>query len=175
VPADDELTLRVSSPRPTEVQASAAAEGDASFEVLDDAMESPAASEGTVRGLLAGFGNVLSTAAGDADVPDHWRFTDQELDDLTPPITRIVNRRPQLRRAIEHGDEVTVALHLAAYAGRNVDLARAAKEARSDDIDREAGGPQGAPGPRARADAGLGGHDGQDGDGLHSPAGGVLG
>jgi hypothetical protein len=99
----------------------------------DDAPQVP---EPVVRGILAALGSVASTVAAPDDLPDAWRFTPRELDDLTPPLARVVNARPALRRAVQRGDSMTVAVHLAGYVGRNVqDLRKAANDREPDPRD----------------------------------------
>src|SRR5438270_806139 len=82
--------------------------------------EAPVVDADKVRRLLRGVGGALGFVIGDDDVPNHWHFTDAELDDLVPPLTDLINRRVELRRAVARGDELTIALVLARYAGRNV-------------------------------------------------------
>jgi hypothetical protein len=98
-------------------------EGDAPVPVLD---------VDQVRRFLAGLGSVAGFALADPDVPEHWRFTADELDDLAPAITAIANRRPAMAMAIERSDYVVVAMHLARYTGRNVQAGRAARTAREE-------------------------------------------
>lgn len=160
--------LSIGAPGRPEVEAPP---GDPFVEPDDVADEPvPEVDEAVVRGLLRSLGGGASFALGDADVPDHWRFTDRELDDLTPPLTRIINRRPKLRRAVLRGDEMTVAVVLAGYAGRNVAAARTAQEVRNGrerEADRAA---PGAPAGDHRAPGATGGN-GSHGGGLHRPAG----
>lgn len=101
----------------------------------------PPVDEAVVRGLVKGLGSVAHVIAGDDDVEDHWQFTDAELDGVTPPLTRIINRRPKWRAAVARGDEATVLLILASYGGRNVEAGRKAREERElDGQPGEAGG-----------------------------------
>lgn len=107
---------------------------------LDAGADVPMVDEAVVRGLLAAAGGLVAMAAAPEEAPEVWTFTERELDDLTPPVTRIVNRRPQLRRAVMHGDEVAVAMVLAGYVGRNAaDLSavRALREEVGDDGDEQ--------------------------------------
>lgn len=120
--------------------------------VEDLADEAPHVDESVVRALLRSLSGGVAYAAGDPDVPDHWRFSDRELADLTPPLTRIVNRRPQLRRAVARGDEAAVAMTLAGYVGRNYTAGRKAQEARREDEYGEADGAS----VRAHPSAGIG-------------------
>jgi hypothetical protein len=107
-----------------------AADYGAGAELVDDAPQVP---DAVVRGILAALGSVASTVAAPDDVPDAWRFTPRELDDLTPPLARVVNARPALRRAVQRGDSMTVAVHLAGYVGRNVTTLRKAASEREPD------------------------------------------
>jgi hypothetical protein len=124
-----------------------------------------------VRGIVSTLGKVASRSRlADIDVDDHWEFTDRELDDLTPPLTRIVNRRPALKRAVMHGDEAIVAVALAGYLGRNFADAREAKEARDDDdFDREAGEPARGADPAGSGADGRGWLDRPGGSGIVPP------
>lgn len=85
-----------------------------------------------VRRFLSGLSSALAFALADPDVPNHWRFSDAELDDLAPAITSIANKRPQLARAIDQSDYIVVAMHLARYTGRNVQAGRSARRAREE-------------------------------------------
>jgi len=134
--------------------------------------------EAQVRTVLSGMvGPMLGLFFGDEDVPRHWRFTDDELDELVPPVTRVANRRPALRRAISRGDEGAILITLAGYAGSNAAKGQAARRARhareandeeamSDAGEREAGdavaraahptaGPGGAAAPDGRTPRGF--------------------
>ncbi|MDP9440620.1 MAG: hypothetical protein M3P34_00235, partial [Actinomycetota bacterium] len=127
----------------------------------------PAVTEATVRRLLKSASGVVGEVAGDPDVPRHWRLTEDELDELVPPLTNVINRRAPLRRLAARGDEAAVLLALGSYAQRNILLAQSAKEARRE-REREAGGAPGgvgAPGAGQAAPAG-GGHG-------HAPGGGL--
>lgn len=126
----------------------------------------PHVDESMVRTLLKSMGGGLGYALGDDDVPDHWRFSDRELDDLTPPLTRIINRRPKWRQAVARGDEMAVAIVLAGYTGRNLTAGRQAQEARNE-RDREAASPAwGGPADAPRAAEGHG-DSGGHGRGVH--------
>lgn len=123
--------------------------GDPMLDALEDA-DAPEATEDQVRDLLKGTGSLAHRFAGDDDVPDHWRFTDDELDRLVPPLTRVVNRRAPLRRLVAKGDGLFVALVMGEYFDRNLtdgaDARRARKEihvgdVRAEDRDVPAGDP----------------------------------
>jgi hypothetical protein len=125
---------------------------DPAAEVLDsvEVEESvPQVDEGLVRSTVMALGGALSFVVGDEDVPGHWRFTDQELVDLVPPLTRIINRNVKLRRAVIRGDEMAIAVALGGYLGRNVrDGNKARKVRRERDGEAElAEGDAGADGP----------------------------
>lgn len=167
--------LTIGPPPEPEVESTPAVD-DVGLDVDDlGGLESaPHIDESIVRSLLKGLGGAVGYVAGDDDVPEHWRFTDGELDALVPPLTRIINRRPQLARAVARGDEATVALVLAGYAGRNVAAGRKAKEARGE-RDGEAGPAAAAGDADARRVVGRHGWDGGDGRGVHPAAAGGLG
>jgi hypothetical protein len=86
-----------------------------------------------VRRFLAGLGATLSFTIGNPAVPDHWRFTPAELDDLAPALVALANRRPELARAIQRSDHLVVAATLARYVGRNVRTGREARKEGDDD------------------------------------------
>jgi len=102
-------------------------------------------SELTVRAALAAVGGLMGFALGDRRIPDHWRFTDSELDDLTPPVTRIVNRNPRLARYVAHADAAAAGLVIVRYALRNFDLAKQAKEIHDTNTERRSDLPAAAP------------------------------
>lgn len=103
---------------------------DEHFDATDDLIDVPEVDENTVKGLLALIGSGASVLVADPDVPDQWSFTERELSDLAPPLTRIINRRPKLRQAVARGDEAAVVLVLAGYGGRNLAAGATARRAR---------------------------------------------
>ena len=137
---DTAATLAIDPPEAPEVTA---APPDPQPEVEPEADEDegpdapPPVPQAVVRGLLSSVGLGLHFTLGHDDVPDHWQFTAGELDALTPPLTRIINRRPALRRAAHAGDAMTIATTLAGYTGRNVIDARRAADARHDEPQEE--------------------------------------
>ena len=176
------VDLSVGEPDAPEVAAGAAADPDAPAAggpMLDPGLPpAPPVEEPTVRGLLLSLGAVAHVGFADDDVPDHWQFTPAELDQLTPPLTRWINRQPRLRRAIEHGDELAVAVALSGYVGRNVAAGQAARRNREDHDpdgnvtreDRPATRPAGAPaGPAAPGPHGRRPDAGTDGRGVRAP------
>jgi hypothetical protein len=94
----------------------------------------PEATEETVRLFLTGAGRFANRAAADVDVPDQWKFTDDELAAIVPPLTRIVNRRIWLRRLVAASDPLWLGLALAEYGARNLEDGRDARRARRDTI-----------------------------------------
>lgn len=142
--------------------------------LLEEAV--PQVDESVVRMSLQALGGLLGYPLGDEDVVDHWRFTEQELNDLTPPLTRIVNRNARLRRAVIRGDEMALAVAFGGYAGRNItDGSKARKVRRERDGEAEvAEGNDGAAGP-GMAPGGSGwGTGAGHGGGHDDPAGGGL-
>ncbi len=99
-----------------------------------DGMLSPVpdqVTEAEVRNVLRGLvGPTIGLVLGDPDVPKHWRFTDEELDELTPPFTRYANRNAGMRALIAKGDEGAILVTLAHYTGTNVAKGNAARRAR---------------------------------------------
>lgn len=146
--------------------------GDEPAEALEAPPELVEVSEEQVRSVLGAAGLGLNYVLGDEDVHEHWQFTERELDQLTPPLTRYVNRRPKLREAVLRSDEITIAVVLAEWAGRNVADWRTAREARSDeDVEDEAPGAEGRSHATPRDDAWEWG--GEDGAGIPPAAGGA--
>lgn len=84
--------------------------------------ESPEVPEAAVRAALAAAGGLVGHFAGDKRVQGHWRFTAEELDDLTPPVTRMVNANPTLRRVVGRADALTAGMVLIRYITRNLAL-----------------------------------------------------
>ena len=82
----------------------------------------PDATEDQVRGALRIIGKMTHRAAGDERFPEHWSFTDPELDALTPPATAVVNRIPALRSAVARSDYGLLAAGLFGWGARNVEL-----------------------------------------------------
>ena len=99
---------------------------------------------------------------GPHDAGDLWEFTDRELDELVPPLTRIINRRPALRAAVIRGDEATVGVVLASYLGRNFADRRRVRRVR----DELTGQVQGGEGPAGQPAAGPAGGR-LESDGVH--------
>lgn len=166
--------LTVGRPGIPQVDADPSAPGPELVEdlVVDDA---PHVDEAMVRTLVSGLGGVVAASpVADDDVEDHWRFTDRELDDLVPPLTRVINRRPQLRRAVAKGDEAAIAFVLGTYLNRNVSAAAAARKDRHE-RDREAGLAAGGVHPDGTRPAQGDGPDGVDGGGVRvAPGRGLL-
>lgn len=136
----------------------------------------------TVRGTLQAIGLMVHSLIGeDGAGEEHWRFSSDELDDLAPAVLRIASRRPKLRQALEKGDELTVALILAGYFGRNIEATRVARKEHDDgELGREVESAPAATGNGARPDQGWSapwwrsrGED--DGGGDHDDAPGTRG
>lgn len=172
------IDLTISPPSPPEVEPSSAdgSPGAVPPDVEAEVVNAPQVDEAVVRTLLKAFSGVTSYAVGRDDVVDHWKFTNQELDDLTPPLTRYINRRPKLRAAVARGDEAAIGMVLASYTGRNIaagQTARKAEEkARSEKLQREAD--ESARTSSASSDASNSGQSPYGGNGgiVHSAVGG---
>lgn len=108
--------------------------------VLRGEDDAPDASEAQVRAMLAGIGGIVSFAIGNREIEDHWRFTADELDDLTPPVTRMVNASPRLRVIVARSDTIAFALVLTRYGLRNADLQRKWSRDNEDQLQPSAGG-----------------------------------
>jgi hypothetical protein len=172
--------LTVGAPPIPEVKPRAADHGEPAADVEELV---PQVDASVVRTTLRALGGGLSFSIGDEDVPDHWRFTDRELNELAGtseepgPLTRIINRNAKLRRAVIRGDEMAVAVAFGGYVGRNVSEASKARRVRRE-RDGEVEVAQGAPRADGQglAPGGLGGgirpgHGDRDDD----AAGGGLG
>lgn len=86
--------------------------------------DAPDASEAQVRAMLAGLGGIVSFGIGNREIEGHWRFTEDELRDMTPPLTRMVNASPRLKAIVARSDMIAFALVLTRYGLRNVDEQR---------------------------------------------------
>ena len=84
--------------------------------------EDPEVPEAAVRAALAAAGGLAGHWMGDKRVPGHWRFTADELDDMTPPVTRMVNGNPRLRAVVGRVDALTAGMVLIRYITRNLAL-----------------------------------------------------
>lgn len=153
--------LGVAGPEATELAAGAATAPPPAPGPGVEEHQAPEVSPDLVRSLLAALGQgIASTPLADPDIEDHFCFTDRELDDLTPPLTRIINRRPALREALENGDELAVIAHLGGWAARNhlakaLVLAWARRKDPDAELTAEAAEPaRSAPGPAHVMDAG---------------------
>jgi hypothetical protein len=126
---------------PSSLERGVATDPDGVPAVIDEAL---------VRRVLRSAGGAANAVIGDEDVPDHWRFTTDELDELVPPLTKFINRTPQLVVAMQHGDELAMLQTLSGYGFRNYMAGRTAQESRRE-RERE------AEGSRAGGDLRLGG------------------
>jgi len=138
---DDDVQLRIEAPdlpQPPDLDDGSGWADPAGFDpvpfadpVVDD---TPEATDAQIRLLLEFAGaDLLGAAIADDDVDGHWEFTADELDAIVPPLTRIVNRRPALRRLVAHGDGVFVVAGLARYARRNLSDGAKARRTREED------------------------------------------
>lgn len=136
---------------------------------LIDESNAPDASEAQLRALLSGLGGLVSFSMGNREIPNHWRFTPEELDDLTPPITRMVNASPRLKAIVARSDLIALGLVLTRYTLRNADEQRKWKREHDDQpLQPTPGVPGASGGPAASAggadvgrDAAGGGGDGE--------------
>lgn len=114
----------------------------------------PEVAEDTTRAFLQGVvggGVGLLLARVGVTTPGAGRFTDDELADIAPALTRYVNRNRTLRVAGQHADLVVVAAAGLRYTARTVSMvhqAKAAEQEVPDDRSRRpdhpaAGGPTG--------------------------------
>lgn len=118
--------------------------GRDTFDTYDEPTVLVAATEDQVRTVLEAMGSIGNLAA-DPDVPEQWLFLDGELDQLVPPLTRIVNRHQVLARIVAGSDPLLAGFMLAKYLGRNVSDGQQARRNREGDttdgnLDAEARG-----------------------------------
>jgi hypothetical protein len=113
-----------------------ASDGPSAADALD-AGPSPETRPDQVRGVLRAIGRGTHALIGDERFPEHWSFTEPELDDLTPPVTALVNQSDYLRRAVHRSDYLTIAVALFGWTDRNVTLARMIAEAEPEAADDE--------------------------------------
>jgi hypothetical protein len=128
VPADD-LDLTIGPPGAPEVDVEAADVDEHQDYELGDGTPAPVISEKQVRDILDGAGRAFSLPPMNLGVADLWKFSSDELDGLTPPLTRVINKRPRLARAVAKGDEVFVLLQLVGYFGKRGDVVMAERRA----------------------------------------------
>ena len=134
----------------------------------------PMVDEWMVRGVVRSVvGGTLGLFLGDPDAPELWHFTDAELDELVPPLTRMINRRPVLRAAIIRGDEAAVSIVMARFLGRNFADRRRVRRAREELTGQGPGGP-GQPQGAAPADPRYGQPGGGVDGRVRDPAGGGV-
>lgn len=96
----------------------------------------PPLEEPDVRRWLDRIGRVAAWVAGrftttpdDLD-PPAWRFTDEELSELAPPATRVINRRLMwMAGVIRNADEIELGFLLLEYVDGNLERVRDAREA----------------------------------------------
>lgn len=76
--------------------------------------------EDTVRSLLVTQGNVTHALlkVGPEDT-ETWKQTEEDLNAIAPPMTRLLNRYDVTRAAAAAGDEIALGAALAAYGARN--------------------------------------------------------
>lgn len=83
----------------------------------------PEVDEAAVRQWLdlAGYGLNLTLPGRAYGIEDAWRLTADDLAQIAPPLTRIINRHPNLRAVATRADvdAVTVAVGIGRYAWRN--------------------------------------------------------
>lgn len=94
--------------------------------LVDEPVEAPPVEPSKVRDVLDFCGrNVFRPLMrGHRAVPEHWAFTDEELDKLEEPVTQLINRSQALRRIAAASPELAVGMVLYGYGRRNIDLTR---------------------------------------------------
>jgi hypothetical protein len=83
-----------------------------------------------IFGGAANAGHKLLVPGDGYGAAELWRFTDDELAELAPPLTRIINRRARLRRLANLGDwdAIAVAVGFGRYGWRNFEELTLARE-----------------------------------------------
>lgn len=114
--------------------------------------------ERQVRNFWATMGKGLAALLADPRIEDHWRFSDDELDDLEAASTHLINRVPILRRAVHQSDYLTIAVTLGGYVTRNLADGAAVRieEEATRGQHRQVGTDQGPAGPGPGGDGGGG-------------------
>lgn len=122
-----DVDLSVAAPEAPEVEARPITDDPDAGPSLEDLELEPAGpvepvTEDTVRMMLRGLGGAMHGAGAQLapDDPAFLTFTEPELDQLTPPLTAVVNRRPRLQAAVARGDQLSLMLALAGWTGRNI-------------------------------------------------------
>lgn len=89
--------------------------------------------------------------------PPPWRFTEEELSELTPPATRVLNRRVLwLAGVIRNADEIELGFLLLEYVDHNLERVREAREAAEAATTEEPLDDEGEPDHRGPEGFGLG-------------------
>lgn len=115
-------------------------------------------SEPEVRAALENVGSAANWLLPTPEVfPDLWRFTDDELAELTPPLTRTINRqREAIRRVVQQSDALAVGVGFGRYVTRNIRAAQAAAQAAAEAEEAQAEAARTAePGDEMRRHFGL--------------------
>lgn len=160
------MTWAVGAPGAPEVDADTLAElpggAPADFDAAaPDDGGAPEVSEPMVRAALAAAGQLVAMGMAHPDIPRHWQPTADELDRMTPPATRLVNRSPAMRRVAAMGDPMLLGIEVVRFVTRNIDAQR------RHDAAQDGSGPAGTPGPGAvRPDGRAGGDAADDGAGV---------
>lgn len=107
--------------------------------------------EAQVRGYLQIAGSMAEAAVGRE--PDHWSFTDEELELIAPGLTLYINRHPALQRAASQGEGGLMVYGLIGYATRNVSTELAHRDRARREAAREAAPEPPTPSPWERGPA----------------------
>jgi hypothetical protein len=78
----------------------------------------PEVSEEQVTSLLGNIGDGVHAVAGVGELD--WVMTEADLARIGPPLTRIVNRHPELAALAAHSDEAAVAIGAGLYTWRSL-------------------------------------------------------
>lgn len=87
----------------------------------------------TLRPILKAQGQMLHHAIAVDKESDEWVYTDGDLDAITPPLAKVMNRYAVTAAAAAVGDEIGLGLALFAYASRSIKTRMASIAERDDE------------------------------------------
>lgn len=132
--------------------------GDSGPELGPELLPPELVSEEQIASLLGGLGDGAHAAFGVGQLD--WVMTETDLRRIGPPLTRIVNRHPELAAVAAHSDELAVAIGAGLFTWRSLLERQAVLRVRADEpqaIKREPGPSAPAPAGETSSPAGPGG------------------
>ena len=94
--------------------------------------EVPLVEVGEIATAIRALGDTFHGIAGHPEVPEHWAFTDPEVDQLAPPVTALINRHARARAIAQRSPELAVALVLSRWGVRNARLSSEIRKAEAE-------------------------------------------